>query len=46
MYCGAQSGRAISKQPITARINEQVRCFFGVMRLGLKDFCGTDEIDG
>jgi len=39
-------GRAISKQPVTARLSDHGRCFSGAMRLGFKDFCGADEIDG
>jgi hypothetical protein len=46
MYCGSQKRTRDSKQPVTARISDDGRCFFGRNAAGLKDFCGADEIDG
>jgi hypothetical protein len=41
-----KSTRAILNQPITARISDDGRCFFGRNAVGLKDFCGAGEING
>jgi hypothetical protein len=41
-----ENGTCDSQQPITARISEHGRCFFGRNAAALKDICGVDEIGG
>jgi hypothetical protein len=47
MYQSAgKANTQVQQQRISARISDSHRCFSGLFRPALQDFCGADEIGG